>query len=131
MLEDFEELKSQLNIVNKAFVTIGKPLRIHDSFVYLRDTMLLAPAGKASLEKLGVLYKEDGDFSKRIVSSEDKAQMGKLLQRDKQAFEEYAIQDAVITLKQALSMEKFNMSINHLGIPLTLTSIRRNYVFNE
>lgn len=41
--------------------------------------------------------------------------MGKLLQRDKQAFEEYAIQGAVITLKQALSREKFNLSIYLLG----------------
>jgi hypothetical protein len=47
-LEEFEDLKSQLNNVNKANATIGKPLIINDSFVYLslRDILLLAPLEK-------------------------------------------------------------------------------------
>ena len=32
--------------------------------------------------------------------------MSKFLKRDKKAFEEYAIQDAIITLKHAIAMEK-------------------------
>lgn len=51
MLEDFDELKSLLNIVNMHFFTIGKHLRINDSFVYLIDTMLLNPP-PTPLEKL-------------------------------------------------------------------------------
>jgi hypothetical protein len=31
---------------------------------------LLAPAGAFSLEKIGALYKQDGDFNKRFVSEE-------------------------------------------------------------
>ena len=57
--------------------------------------------------------------------------MSNLLVRDKEAFESYALQDAVITLKHALAMEKFNMSISQLGIPLTLSSMGRNYVFHQ
>jgi len=37
--------------------------------------------------------------------------MSNLLKRDKQAFEEYTIQDAFITLKHALYMERFNLGI--------------------
>jgi hypothetical protein len=37
--------------------------------------------------------------------------MSNLLKRDKQAFEEYSIQDAIITLKHALYMVGFNLGI--------------------
>lgn len=82
--------------------------------------MLLVPAGKSqsSLDKLGELYSKEVDFSKLIVSDEDQAQMSKFLQRDKEAFEEYALRDAVITLKHSLSLEQFNMRIKQIGIPL-------------
>ena len=36
--------------------------------LYLRDTQLLAPGGKGSLEQLGDLYKGEGDYSKIYVS---------------------------------------------------------------
>ena len=38
--------------------------------------------------------------------------MSKFLQRDKEAFEEYALRDLVITLKHSLSFEQFNMRIS-------------------
>jgi hypothetical protein len=53
-------------------------------------------------------------MKKRIVSEVDKSRMSELLLRDKQALEEYALQDARITLKHSLSMEKFNMSIKKM-----------------
>jgi hypothetical protein len=34
--------------------------------------MLLAPQGAGSLERLGKLYKQDGDYNKRVVFEEDK-----------------------------------------------------------
>lgn len=37
--------------------------------------------------------------------------MSNFLKRDKQAFEEYAIQDAIITLKPAKAMGWFNLGI--------------------
>jgi hypothetical protein len=68
--------------------------------------MLLVPAVKSqnSLNKLGELYSKEIDFSNIIVIDKYKAQMSKLLQRDKEAFEEYALRDAVITLKHSLSL---------------------------
>jgi hypothetical protein len=83
MLLEFEELKVNLSIVNKSFVTLGKPLRYEQTFVYIRDTMLLAPAGKASLAGLGKLSAKDGEFSKREISYEDITNKGKFLKRDK------------------------------------------------
>jgi hypothetical protein len=86
--------------------------------------MFLVPAGKSnsSLDKLGELYSKEGDFSKIFVSDEDKAQMSQFLQRDKEAFEVYALRDAVITLKHSISMEQFNLRIKQIGITLTLSS---------
>jgi len=55
--------------------------------------------------------------------------MDKFLIRDKKAFEEYALQDAIITLKHAVAMEEINLTVKQLGIPLTLSSIGRKYVF--
>jgi hypothetical protein len=34
-------------------------------------------------------------------------------------------------LKHALAMESFNFSIKQFGVPLTLSSIGRNYVFEK
>ena len=132
MLSNFEnDLKKQLSIVNKSFVSLGKPLRYEDKFMYVRDTMLLAPAGYNSLARLGELYNEEGDYSKRRISQEDLNNMKEFLKRDEKAFKEYALQDAIITLKHAIAMEQFNMSVKQIGVPLTLSSVGRNYVFTE
>ena len=55
MLCDFNELKDSLDIVNKSFVTLGRPIIVDSNKVYIRDTLLLAPAGKKSLASLGNL----------------------------------------------------------------------------
>jgi len=57
--------------------------------------------------------------------------MSQFLRRDKQAILRVALQDAVITMKHALELEKFNMKYSQLGVPLTLFSIGINYVFNQ
>jgi hypothetical protein len=131
MLSDFVEFKDQLSIVNKSFITLGKSLRFYGSSIYFRDTKLLAPGGKGRLDQLGELYKDEGDFSKRVLRTEDKNQMGLLLTRDKKLYEEYALLDAKITLKHATEMEAFNMSIQQIGIPITLSSLGRSFVFDE
>jgi hypothetical protein len=98
--------------------------------------MLLVPAVKSqsSLEKLGELYSKEVDFSNIIVIDKYKAQMSKFLPRDKEAFEEYAIRVAVITLKHFLSLSQFNMRIKQIGLLLrianaTVSSLSRNSVF--
>ena len=121
--------------MSKSFVTLGKPLKYEESNskfnIYIRDSMLLAPQGKSSLKELGKLSEDDGDFTKRVISNSDLANMKGFLFRDKKGFTDYAIQDAIITLKHAIAMEKFYMTVNKIGIPITLSGIGRNYVFKE
>jgi hypothetical protein len=102
--------------------------------------MLLALGGVKSLKSIGNLYKNDGDFSKREVSNEDITQMSKFLEREKKkkttkkttkAFIEYAILDANFTVKHETEMEKLNKTVRKIGIPITLSSIGRNYVSTQ
>lgn len=78
---------------------------------------------------MGKLYEKE--FNKISISKEDLTHMSEVLKRDKKAFDEYAIRDALITLKQATEMEKFNMTVKRIGIPTTLSSIGSNYVTTE
>lgn len=57
--------------------------------------------------------------------------MSAFLERDKEPFEAFALKDSIINLKHALSMEKFNMSVKKIGIPLTLSSVGRSFVSDE
>lgn len=96
MLSDFEEFKDELNIVNKVFVTLGKPMIYKGYNVIIRDTTLLAPGGSKSLAKLGEMY--DVGNQKIDISNEYKSRMDQLLVDDEAKFCQYAMQDAVITL---------------------------------
>lgn len=64
ILKDFEVFKHELDIVHKNFITLGRPLRYGLSNVYIRDTSLLAPAGKKSLDAIGGIY---GEEYKKVV----------------------------------------------------------------
>lgn len=83
MLSDFYEIKKTLNIVNKSFVTMGKPLKFNNSYVYVRDTILIAPGGKQSLADLGKLYENEGDFNKRKLTPLELSNMKALLRDNK------------------------------------------------
>lgn len=109
LLEDFNLFKDLVSIVRKSFVSIRTPVKLYNSNIYLRDTILLAPAGMNSLEKLGTLYA--GDFEKIPLSKSDLENMRGLLIRDKNLFEKYAMRDKIITLKHAVAMEMFNLKI--------------------
>ena len=130
ILSDFNELKKKLSVVNKSFVSLGKPLKFEESFVYFRDTMLLAPAGMNSFKELSKLYSKDG-LVKREISIDDIKNMRGFLEIDPERFRDYALHDALITLKHAIEMEVFNMKMFQIGIPLTLSSIGRKFVFKE
>lgn len=121
MLNDFAQFKEELSIVNKCFVTLGKPLVVGDNNVIIRDTTLLAPAGKRSLDAIGDLYGDD--FRKIRISKEQKSNMDLLLASDKALFESYAKKDAVITLMHSNHMEDFNFGLNGIGVPITLSSL--------
>jgi hypothetical protein len=124
MLKDFDEFKEQLDIVNSSFVTLGKPLLINNNRVFIRDTMLLSPAGNRSLDSIGKLY----NIHKIDTGKYDKSKMSEFLEQNRKLFIEYAIRDAVITLVHACFMEDFNLGLNKMGIPLTLSSLGTTYV---
>jgi hypothetical protein len=112
MLSDFESIKNLMNVVNKSFVTIRKPLRLYNFNVHIRDTILLAPGGMGTLDKIGSMYPTE--YSK-LNFEVDKSRMSEFLKRDKQAFEQYALRDALIVLKHAVAMENFNQGVKQIG----------------
>lgn len=124
-------MKSCLNIVNKSFVTLGKPIVIEGVNVYIRDTFLLAPQKVRSLEALGKLYESELGFSKKVIPSKYLSMMSVLLKEDKDTFDEYAVRDAEIVLKHATEMEGFNFSLKQIGVPTTLSSLGKKYVFGK
>lgn len=131
MLKDFDTFKENLDIVHRSFVTLGKPLTMDwcKSKVHFRDTVLLAPTGVKSLAGVGSIYGEE--FKKIDIGHYRGGKMLDLLRDNKDLFEKYAIQDSIITLKHASSMEDFNYNVNKIGVPLTLSSIGKSYVVKE
>ena len=126
MLKDFEDIKEELDIVNKSFITIGKPLVKENTNIIIRDTMLLSPAGNRSLDSIGSLYGQD--FQKIYLEKEQKENMDVLLIKDKKLFESYALKDAIITLIHSNYMEDFNFKLKEIGVPATLSSLGAKYV---
>jgi hypothetical protein len=124
MLSDFEELKHKLDIVNKSFVTLKRPLLIDGFNVYIRDTILLAPQKKKSLDDIGSLH----GFAKVPLTKEQKENMDLLLSKDPVLFKKYALQDALITLVHACHMEDFNLGLGIIGVPITISNLSYAYV---
>jgi hypothetical protein len=127
MFSDFDKFKNQLDIVNKCFITLGKPMNYANSRVIIRDTFLLAPAEKRSLASIGSIYKID----KIELPKELKDKMDILLEQDKRLFIDYALRDAEITLIHANSMEDFNFGLNNIGIPVTIPSLTKKFILND
>lgn len=97
ILNDFEEFKNELDIVNKGFITLGKGFRYSGYNVVVRDTMLLAPAGQKSLASIGKLY----NYEKINLTEYEITHMDILLKENPSKFYEYAMRDPLITLKHA------------------------------
>jgi hypothetical protein len=87
--------------------------------------MLLAPGSKKSLAALGEIY---GAEFRKIDLGKYRGKMDQLLKDDKKLFEEYAIQDSLITLKHVNEMTDFYFNLGKVGVPLTLSSISQQYV---
>jgi hypothetical protein len=126
MLNDFKNYLENLSIVGKSFVTLGKPLKIEGSFIYIRDSHLLTPAGGKSLDALGKLYGKNQN--KLLIKPEDLEHMDEFMLREPEAFEEYAKQDSVIPLIHATTLESFNFNLNKTGIPVTLSALGKSLV---
>ena len=131
MLSDFDIFKESLDIVQRSFVTLGKPLIIEGitSKVYIRDTILIAPIGAKSLAKIGGIY---GKNYNKIDIGHYRGEMLSLLKEDKELFSKYAIRDAEITLKHLNEMESFNFrSTGRIGVPLTMSGIGKAFVMKR
>jgi hypothetical protein len=131
MLSDFNEFKDHLNLVSGSFVTRGKAL-VFDfckSKVNIRDTILLSPPGSQSLKAVGDIYGKG--YEKKDIGNYRSGKMKDLLKENKELFDEYALQDAVITLKHTVSMEQFYHQTGKIGVPLTLSGISNSYVIKE
>lgn len=128
ILSDFESLKDRLDIVNKCFCTRGLPMheKHWSSNIYIRDTVLLSPGGKKSLAALGEIYGKD--FEKIDIGKYRGGKMRDLMVKDKDLFDKYAIQDALITLKHVNEMTKFYFKLGKVGVPITLSSISIKFV---
>lgn len=51
-----------------------------------------------------------------------------LLEKDRELFNKYALQDSLITLKHVNMMEDFYFTLGMTGVPLTLSLIGKTYV---
>jgi hypothetical protein len=125
MLSDFESFKTELSLVNKTFVTMGKPLVVEGLDVKIRDTQLLAPGGRKSLASLSTLYP---NIRKIEISKEDITNMKSLWDRDPQLFKDYAMRDSVITLVHGCSMAHSNQELGGQGVPITISSLSGRYL---
>jgi hypothetical protein len=126
MLSDFALIKEELNIVNGSFVTLRDPLNYCGKKIHIRDTMLLAPGGSKSLARVGMLYGEA--FHKITISKENLKDMKSFFANEPEKFIDYALRDALISLKHSLWMDDFNFNLGGRGVPLSLSSIGRRYV---
>jgi hypothetical protein len=112
-LRDFPRLKKVFDGVRRTFATTNRPVRVPVQTargrtawitVTLRDTMLLAPAGKSSLRALGDLL----DEPKLTPPPGMIERMDLWLEKDREAFEAYAVQDARIAARYIESMIRFS-----------------------
>jgi len=124
ILNDFETFKVDLDIVNKCLVTLGKGIKYNNKNIIIRDTMLLAPAGQKSLASIGKLYNNE----KIPLTAYEISHMDLLLKNNKTKFQEYALNDSIITLKHAIWMEDFHFQVKGTGIPTTLSNLGNKYV---
>jgi len=81
------------------------------------------------LAKIGKIYGDN--FRKIDIGLYRAGKMRDLLRDNKELFEKYAIQDSIITLKHASSMEDFYFTVLKIGVPLTLSSVAKAYVLKE
>lgn len=147
MLSDFSQYKDCFNIINRSFVTMGKPFELNTyvdsldevpdkklmfsvgSRVFFRDTGLISPAGVKSLAAIGNIY--GPEYRKIDIGHYRGGNMSNLRSENPDLFDKYAIQDSIITLKHGISMEEFNLTVGKTGVPLTMSGLGKSYVEKE
>jgi hypothetical protein len=124
-----------LQNIRSNFMNIQKPFKVDFSGgdgkkpvtfdVFIRDTMVLSPAGSRSLEDLGKIL---GVAKLKLSDDPDreyhlKTHMSELLEQDRDLFERYAIRDAEICAKYSAKMVRANdRNTGLFKLPNTLSS---------
>jgi hypothetical protein len=129
IFKDFvKTYKQHLTIINKSFVTNGRPLMIGNWHVNIRDTILLTSAATPSLAQIAYTH----GIQKIELSKDEIRDMESLMKNDLEKFKSYAIMDSKITLVHGLYIRNFNLSELHINkIPLTLGSIAKSYCLEQ
>ena len=128
-------LYRRTDAVRRTFVTIGDAIPIncwdetrhaHRIRVTVRDSMLLAPAGKQSLSAVGdMLGLPKLQLDEGVISN-----MDAFRRKDPAAFASYAIRDAEISAIYCRKMLELNQEVNGIAkVPATLSSIALNHLF--
>ena len=133
-LLDFPNLKTLVDSVRRTLITIRDPMRVklwdkhshaHEVTVTLRDSLLLAPAGRQSLADLGELV----GLEKMVLNEGEIENMDALLRDDPKRFEEYAKRDPKISVRYCIQVMKLNYELTgEAEIPPTLSSIGIDYL---
>lgn len=124
-LNDFENFKDNLSIINKSFVTF-KSLKINDWDVNIRDTMLLTAAGGSGLAGLGKMH----GIPKKDLQG-DINNMENLMNLDWEKFKEYALGDSYITLIHGLFMKNNALHLKDNKMPITISSLSKKNLLNH
>jgi hypothetical protein len=124
LLSDYGSFKNKIDSIQGTHVTVGRPMRYNNYTIYFRDSMLLAPAGKASLKALGDLH----GFPKIDIGNWINS-MNDLIDKDPELFKVYALRDAEISLIHILSLESFYFELTgSLKVPATLASLASSFI---
>jgi hypothetical protein len=95
--------------------------------VFIRDTLLLSSAAASSLKAVGQAH----GLKKIEIDEKWKTMMDVLLAENPKLFEEYAMQDSLITLIHGLFMNDFAFNLGQHKLPVTLGSLASNYIKNK
>lgn len=134
-LSDFQDLTEMMSSVRNTFLSLDSGISVKlgqtdggsvELLVILRDTMLLTPAASKSLATLGDLV----GLPKIILDPDPalenhfKENMDQLLRDRPEAFEEYAINDAVICVRYLEQLiDQCEEILGKRKVPATLSSI--------
>jgi len=131
---DFADQKINFDSIRHTFTSIGRPLTLypwdknrhqHTMRIFLRDTLLLAPNKKQSLDDLGELI----GVEKGQLEPSEIEHMDQLLANNPDRFYRYALRDPEISLKYAVSMMALNFEItSRIEIPATLSSLGASHL---
>lgn len=126
-LHDLQDYKNKLKLLGKNIITL-KAFKAEGCTykINIRDTSLLAPS-RPSLGEISKLYQHP--LLEKLSVGDYKKSMGLLKRENPGLFVKYAVNDAIITLYHAMTVEESNYTqTRNLAIPVTLSSLASQYL---